>query len=75
MKFTAPTAIPTPKITPAKVSLGRAFPKGEHQAAHNDGNQGQPGGDWAGEGGLQRLNGLRPGRTAALLGENLIRQS
>ena len=52
MKFTAPMAMPTPKMIPAMVRFSPAFTKGEHEPTENDGHQGESCGDRAGEGGL-----------------------
>ena len=60
MKFTAPMAMPTPKMIPGHGAFSAAFTKGEHEPTENDGHQGEPCGDGAGEGRLQNLYGVYP---------------
>jgi hypothetical protein len=61
MKLTAPTAMPTPKMTPASVRLAAPSPKANINPSTTIATRASPVAMGAGEGRLKDLNCLVPG--------------
>src|SRR5207302_5060725 len=65
---------PNAKENAGEDALRAALAEGEGQSGDDDGNEGQPARDGAGEGLLENIDGVLPGRATCCLGKDGCRQ-